>query len=512
MAQYDDALSATNPAMPRMIHRPLVLLRNAGMPCLLALGTLLLGSCYARSDRGAVIVSAIGGAPTLADAAVEPMNFPSRVLRDATAQGLVRFDATGQIEPGLAERWTVIDDGMSYIFRLRESEWGDGHAVGAGEVVKAIDRQLVRGSRNPAAPFLTAVEDTVEMTPEVIQIHLKRPRPDLLKLFAQPEMAIVRTRRPAGTGPFRIIRRSAHGVTLRPAFDPARLDAEEIAEPGPEQNINLIGERASRALARFVSRQSDLVLGGSYIDWPLVPLAGIAAANIRVDPAAGLFGIGIARRNGFLADAANRAALAEAIDRNAIVAAYAPGWAAAEQILPDQLDSASAAVQPSWQSLSAGERHVAARGQIALWRKTHPGPVNLTLAMPSGPGATILYGFVAAAWRSIGVEVRRVPQGADADLRIIDAVAPYDSARWYLATACAPCSDAAQTLLEAARDATTLNERARLIADADLALSNDVPVIVIARPLRWSLVALRLHAWQPNSRAWHPLNHLRTGN
>lgn len=63
--------------------------------------------------------------------------------------------------------------------------------------------------------------------------------------------------------------------------------------------------------------------------------------------------------------------------------------------------------------------------------------------------------------------------------------------------------------IEAARDAPTLAERARAIAAADLALTDDGAYIPIAQPLRWSLVALRLRAWQENNRAWHALTHLR---
>ena len=63
--------------------------------------------------------------------------------------------------------------------------------------------------------------------------------------------------------------------------------------------------------------------------------------------------------------------------------------------------------------------------------------------------------------------------------------------------------------LEAARDAPTTAERARQIAVADEALDADAAFVPLARPLRWSLVAPRLTAWQPNARAWHPLNRLR---
>ncbi|MDO7841053.1 ABC transporter substrate-binding protein [Sphingomonas immobilis] len=453
-----------------------------------------------------MIVSAIGGSAHAADPSAGRLDTPDRLMLDATAQGLVRFDASGQIEPGVAERWTVIDGGMSYIFRLRDAEWSDGKPVTAGEVVTILRRQLGRGSRNDLKPFLSAIEEIVEMTPEVIEVRLSRPRPDLLKLFAQPELAIFRVRPPGGSGPFRNVSTHDRFATLRPVFDPTKSDDEDAAEPPPEATVLLIGERASKAVLRFKDRKSHLVTGGTFADWPLVALADLAPANVRLDPAAGLFGFAVADRTGFLADAANRTAVAQAIDRDAIVAAFAPGWAATTTILPEQLDSTAAPATPGW----AGDATaIDGAAQVTAWKSANPGPLTLRIALPAGPGATILYGHVGAALLRIGITPVRVPIGADADLRLVDAVAPYDSARWYLGTACQPCGTAAQTAIEAARDAPTLSERSRHLAEADAAMAADVAFIPVARPLRWSLVSLRLKAWTGNSRAWHPLNRLR---
>ncbi len=475
---------------------------------LLLIALLALAGCDRRSDAGPVVVSAIGGIPKLADPSQGPVDTASRLLMDSTAQGLVRFDASGQIEPGIAERWTVIDNGMSYIFRLRDAEWTNGQAVTAGEVVAVLRRQIAERSRNPLLPFLSAIDEIVEMTPEVIEVRLKRPRPDLLKLFAQPEMAVFRTRTPGGSGPFRIIDTYRDGVMLRPAVDPARSPDDDSPMPGPEANVRLIGERASRAIVRFVSRNSDLVSGGTFADWPLLQFAGVAPLNERIDPAAGLFGFAIANRSGFLADADNRAAIARTIDRQTIVAAFTPLWTPTAQLLPEQLDSAAAPAAAPWTApLGAGD--VSPGDLVRAWRKTHDGPMVLRIALPQGPGGSLVYGFVAAGLRGIGIDAIRVGPGDEADLRLVDAVAPYDSARWYLATACQPCGADAQAALEAARDAPDAASRAQHIAEADVALAADISYIPIARPLRWSLVSLRLAQWQGNSRAWHPLNHLR---
>ncbi len=466
-------------------------------------------ACNRRLDSGAVVVSAIGEPPAVGDASRSVLDTPSRLLIDSTAQGLVRFDAGGQIEPGLAERWIVIDNGMSYIFRLREGAWSDGSPVHADQVVALLKRQIARASRNPLAPFLTAIDEIVVMTPQVIEVRLARPRPDLLKLFAQPEFALLRLRPIGGTGPFRVAT-AGPAPLLRPAFDPNQADPEDQREYQPERDVRLIGERAARAIARFAHRDSDLVSGGSFADWPLLATADIAPASVRVDAAVGLFGLAIVSREGFLAEAANRAAVSQAIDRTALTAAVAPNWEAADRILPEPLDSAALPQVPSWTLLTQDERRIGARQRVAAWiAQSNSGSVRLRVALPAGPGATIVYAHVAAALLAIGIRPERVAIGADAELRLVDAVAPYDSARWYLATACVVCSAPAEAALEAARAAPTLAERSQRIAEADAVLNEDVPFIPIARPLRWSLVATRLRQWQPNSRAWHPLNRLR---
>src|SRR3546814_10679443 len=90
---------------------------------------------------------------------------------------------------------------MSYIFRIGDVTWPDGSAVTARAVVQRLRRELAPGSRNPLRPYLTAIDEVVEMTPEVIEVRMKTPQPDLLRLLARPELAIFRLDPPRGTGP-----------------------------------------------------------------------------------------------------------------------------------------------------------------------------------------------------------------------------------------------------------------------------------------------------------------------
>ncbi|WP_413061682.1 ABC transporter substrate-binding protein [Sphingomonas carotinifaciens] len=456
--------------------------------------------CERRRDSGPVIVSAIGQPP-----AAGHRDWPQRLLVDATAQGLVRFDAAGQIEPGLAERWIVTDNGGSYIFRLREANWADGRPVTAEQVVDILQGRLRAAADHALLPFLTAIDEVVVMTPQVIEVRLARPRPDLLKLFAQPELAIIRSRAGGGTGPMRVSALRSAAPLLRPIPDPTRAEPEDSPTPTPEEEVRLIGERASLALVRFGRRESDLVSGGTIADWPLVALSGAPPATVRLDPAAGLFGLAVVRREGFLADAANRQALSQAFDRATLVASLARGWEPMDRLLPEALDSGAPPQVPGWSLQTLDQRRADARTRVAGWGS----PVRLAIALPDAPGTRLLYAQIAATLQAIGIGSVRVKPTEPADLRLVDAVAPYDSARWYLATACRPCSEAAQAALEQARLAPTLGDRAQALAAADIAMNQDTAFIPLARPLRWSLVASRLRQWQPNARAWHPLNRLR---
>lgn len=461
-----------------------------------------------RKDDTPVVVSAIGSADLLVDPASMAIDGAQSVAMAATAQGLVRYDANGQIEPALAERWNVFDDARSYIFRLGEAHWPNGQPVTAGEVVRALRRAVAaRAGNQRLAPYLAVIDEIVEMTPQVIEVRLKHPRPDLLNLFAQPELAVFRGRGVAGSGPFRIVPGRRDGLLLRPAEQPGD---EPAAKPAPEEHVRLRGERSAAAIARFRAGASDLVLGGTVVDWPIVGHAGIAQENIRFDPAIGLFGLAVLHRDGFLATPQNRAAIAMAFDRAGMTRAIAPNWTPTDTILPAQLDSAAPPAPAAWATVPPDDRQALAAQRVREWRAVHRGPVEIALALPSGPGATLLWGHLAAALIRAGITPQRVALGDPrADLELIDAVAPYDSGRWYLATACRACSEDTATLIAAARDAPDLYNRTHRIAEADAMLASDVAFIPLAQPLRWSIVALRLSNWQGNARAWHPLNHLR---
>jgi len=468
----------------------------------LLLAFLLTAACSGPppEDTGPLVVSAIGGSLAEGDPMRGPIDAARATYLAATAEGLVSFDAAGGIVPALAERWIVSDDGLSYIFRLRRSGTA-GPPIDAETAAKYLRRAIEKNGRNPLKPVLGAIDEIVAMPNDVVEIRLVGPRPNLLQILAQPELAIVKDG--AGAGPF----------AAKPLWDTAaRLTL--VAQPGNEgpwpRAILLHGDTAGRAVARYTQGGADLVIGGRFTDLPVLQQVKLAPDVLHFDPVEGLFGLAIVSDAGFLASPANRAALVNAIDRDRLVAALpAPGWRTQMRIVPSGMPDLPApeAARPSPQEKAAGV--AAAREAVQRWLTDGGAMTPLRIALPPGPGATLLYAQLALQWRAIGVPLVRVGWDEDADLRLIDEVAPADNAAWYLrhfACEANPVCDAeADAALIAARRAPSLEERQRQLAIADARLAGIIPFVSIARPLRWSLAPRLLRGFATNVRGVHPL-------
>src|SRR5436190_5852514 len=287
---------------------------------------LLLGGCD-RQTGGVTRVAAIGPTPKLVETVTGPLSPGDALLRSNMAQGLVRFDERGQVVPGLAERWNVSDDGLSYIFRLQTGDWPDGRKIRADEVARILNRQLREASSNPLKDTLGAVSEIVAMTDRVIEIRLLAPRPNLLQLLAQPELGLVRAS--VGTGPFLVP--TAEEAASFPAEDDSKGTlplAHRIHIPDAEdpiEKVRLSGGDAGKLAAAFADGKLDLVLGGTVDDLPIALSQKMPRGALRFDPVAGLFGLAPTKRGNTVQEADVRRLLSRAIDRQALIAGLRVG-------------------------------------------------------------------------------------------------------------------------------------------------------------------------------------------
>lgn len=486
-------------------HIALLLLLSATVP---------LTGCGLFGVRGPVKIAAIGPLSSAATPLSGELSAANAALLDTTSQGLVSFDGEGQIEPGLAERWTVTADGRSYIFRLREAKWSNGRKVMANEVAAVLRTYIAPASRHVLRDDFPEVETIKAMTDSVIEIRLSVPQPGMLELLAQPSMAIVS--KGMSWGPIRA-KSIGRAMLLSPVPDPLAEDQEaaEAAAADPAASIELVGTSPQGALARFKNGYADGVVGGRFSTLPYFVASNIGRSRLVVDPAPGLFGLSFTHADGFLATDVNRDALSRAIRRQRLIDAFGlTEWQPQTALRPTlyRRDAGPQPLQPAWADYDDDSRLVQAKRVVDAWREAGREIGPLRIAVPDSPGGRILFAYVAADFARLGIESRRVNMASTSDLRLIDEVAPNDDALWALRRLSCQrdtlCNREAQNLIERTMMNIDLGQRLVQVGETEAVLARYTPFIPLASPLRWSVASQRLTGLRPNGRAVHPLNRL----
>jgi peptide/nickel transport system substrate-binding protein len=154
-----------------------------------------------------------------------------------------------------------------------------------------------------------------------------------------------------------------------------------------------------------------------------------------------------------------------------------------------------APVQPAWFGAPLQDRRPAllAAAQRVSSAKSRP---TIRLFLPDGPGSNILLNRLASDWGAVGFDVERVRTAGEADLRLIDEVAPSSSAAWYLRRF--HCGSA-----------VLCDSEVDKLSDAGGKIDDDQLFIPLAAPVRWSLVGERIQGFAGNRYARHTLTDLQ---
>jgi peptide/nickel transport system substrate-binding protein len=256
------------------------------------------------------------------------VDLASAAVVSAVCEPLVRFRPDGtRVEPVLATTWATRDN-RSWTFTLRQGiRFQDGAPFDAEAVLANIE------SLRAAQGFPGRAE---RIGPHAVSIVLDRPSAALLATLSQPffgmqsPRALAATRRPVGTGPFRLV-----------ASQPGRveLSANPLYWAG--------APRVGRVVFRRHASESALVAGllsGEVDVMPSVPEERVAGLRLRpgieLDSKTGLNLVYLAVNNERppFTERRVRRALAHAIDRRGIVAAVLGGHGeAARNPLPPSI-------------------------------------------------------------------------------------------------------------------------------------------------------------------------------
>ncbi len=474
----------------------------------------LLSAC-GSGDDGALDVALIGSEDSVFVDSLR-LSGSAQHLRGATEAGLVTLNGQGEVVPALAERWIVTDDGLSFIFRLRDGTWPNGTNITAQSARQSLLAAMRGLEGTSLGQDLSVVDEVRAMAGRVIELRLTDPEPFLLNLLAQPELAL--RQEDGGTGPMVLDR---EGEVALLSFKPPLERGEPFTEDWQDdvRDVRLVAASAREAIALFDSGEVEIVLGGDLGSLPLVETGPLSSGTLRIDPAFGLFGLQVRSESGLLSNGGVREGLAMAIDRDRLLARYnIGGWVPTTRPVSPGLPGDTGLIAERWQGMVMAERRTEAAARIAAWRQqfdqgdlSQPAPVSIALG--EGPGWDLLFENLSGQLREVGIALIRAEDRRRADLLLIDRVARYPAPRWFLnqfncSLRRGLCSESADALVAEAMMQADPVQRATMMAQAEAELTLENIYIPIGSPLRWVLVRGSVDGFFANPYAFHPLPQL----
>ncbi|MBW3665085.1 MAG: ABC transporter substrate-binding protein [Actinobacteria bacterium] len=128
--------------------------------------------------EGGTLVAALGGEPDMLDPHATSSSFSFKVLENVY-DTLVQPGDDLQMEPALAQDWTISDDLLTWTFTLHEGVTFHNGAEFTAQDVKASYDRIIDEELNNAFRF-SAVDEVVVVDDQTLEIVLNRPAPNLL--------------------------------------------------------------------------------------------------------------------------------------------------------------------------------------------------------------------------------------------------------------------------------------------------------------------------------------------
>ena len=168
----------------------------------------------APADKQVYVVPQVGVSDitTLDPALVLAADQPSMSAVEMIYSGLVTLNDNLQVQPQLAQSWSVSQDGLTYTFHLRHNlKFSDGTPLSATDVAYSIDRALQPATKSTVAPiYLSLIKDSDKMlggfiptlindsliTPDAntLVISIKKRAPYFLAMVTYPCSFVVEKR------------------------------------------------------------------------------------------------------------------------------------------------------------------------------------------------------------------------------------------------------------------------------------------------------------------------------
>jgi ABC-type oligopeptide transport system substrate-binding subunit/class 3 adenylate cyclase len=415
------------------------------------------------------------------------------------------------IVPSLAERWDISDDGLRYVFHLREGlTWSDGAPLSAHDVEFGIKRVLDPQSPGSSVAIYFVLEKGEEtylgentdwdavgvraLDDRTVEFRLSAPAPYFMSVMNRPD---------GGPQPHHAIDGVAEARVVSGAFEVAERTDERLvlrrraARPGNVAEVELARKEVTDALpeyergetdlilVRYTPRLADLMPGAVHGDAVLGPPAWSGYIRFdHTDPVAGNLDL--------------RRALAHAIDRERLAAACPANLVVATGgVVPPALQGHTPDIALRFDPDLAREYHE---------RSGHEGELELGGLAPLDDNWNEILSAIASSWEDVfGRRVVVRTEVGEGPIRITGWLPGYPDPEYYLRLLFQSTSrtneggfadPAFDELIEAARQERSDRGRLERFHEADrYAVAERVAVIPLVYGRSTAFVQPSVHGW-----------------
>ncbi|WIY54450.1 ABC transporter substrate-binding protein [Devosia sp. YIM 151766] len=346
-------------------------------------------------------------------------------------EGLTRIDQNGAVQPGLAESWSVSEDGLTYTFALHEGvTFHDGSAFDAEDVKFTFERILAADSVNAQKALYEPIEAVTVLDPQNVEFKLSRP--DGLFLFnlgrgdaviVAPESADNNGTDPIGTGPFAFLQWDRGSRVILEQYGPYWGEKPALTRA----SYLFIGDTATLTNALLAG---DVDGTNNFAPEALAVFENNPQFKVLVGSTEGETILGTNNAKAPFSDLRVRQAMAHALDRQEIIdgATYGYGVPIGSHFAPHH---------PYYLDLTETYPHDPDAARALLAEAGYPDGFSATLKLPPVAYARLSGQIIASQFAQVGIRLNLVNMewaqwledvltNKDFDLTIVAHVEPFD--------------------------------------------------------------------------------------
>lgn len=341
------------------------------------------------------------------------------VLRDLN-EGLLTFDAKGQLIAGVAKHWTVDITGRLWTFELDpNAKWSDGTAIEASDFVAGWQRAIDPMTGSPTAGMLEPINNATAIRmgqerpdalgveaidSQTLLVTLNEPTPWFEELLTHPVMAPWSGEVPRYSGAYRLVQRLP-GAHMRLEKNDHYRQADEVAIETVYWHVI---EEPNVELSRFRADQLHITetIPPGRVDW----LRDEVGDALRISPYLGTFFLAYnVARVPFKEQPELREALSLVIDRAILTRqVLGAGEEPAYALVPPSLPGWQAG-RPDWAGDSMAQRIEKAKALYEAAGYNEDKPLVVELRFNTSLNHRRMAAAVGAMWKEhLGVQARLV--------------------------------------------------------------------------------------------------------